>query len=41
MGMGGSDNKPKLVVDNPKMIEINHKMDADAIDAQEVRELKD
>ena len=33
--------KPKLVVDNPTMIEINHKLDADAVDAQEVRELKD
>jgi phage shock protein A len=33
--------KPKLVVDNPKMLELDHKLDADAVDAQEVRELKD
>jgi phage shock protein A len=37
----GIDKTPKLVVDNPKMLEQNHKFDADAIDAQEVRELKD
>ncbi|HEY9683873.1 MAG TPA: PspA/IM30 family protein [Oculatellaceae cyanobacterium] len=37
MGM----EKPKLVVDNPKMLELDHKLDADAVDAQEVRELKD
>ncbi len=37
MGM----EKPKLVVDNPKMLELDHKLDAEAVDAQEVRELKD
>jgi phage shock protein A len=33
--------KPKLVVDNPKMLELDHKLDESAVDAQEVRELKD
>ena len=33
--------KPKLTIDKPKMLELDHKLDADSIDAQEVRELKD
>jgi phage shock protein A len=37
----GIDKTPKLVVDNPKMLEQNRKFDTDAVDAQEVRELKD
>ena len=39
--MGMEKSTPKLVVDNPKMLENKHKYDGDAVDAQEVRELKD